>query len=79
MPSSQHRRNDVGLASLSWFVEHCPHSFSPQSKVVMACSHNPQLIFWLISWDVVKMDPLTFLLILLTCLILELTDHGRAA
>jgi hypothetical protein len=27
----------------------------------------------------VKMDPLTFLLILLTCLILELTDHGRAA
>ncbi len=45
----------------------------------MACSHNPQLIFWLISWDVVKMDPLTFLLILLTCLILELTDYGRAA
>jgi hypothetical protein len=27
----------------------------------------------------VKMVPLTFLLILLTCLILELTDHGRAA
>jgi hypothetical protein len=27
----------------------------------------------------VKMVPLTFLLILLTCLILALTDHGRAA
>lgn len=45
----------------------------------MACSHNPQLIFWLISWVVVKMVPLTFLLILHTCLILALTDHGRAA
>ncbi len=28
---------------------------------------------------VVKMVPLTFLLILLTCLILALIDHGRAA
>lgn len=35
----------------------------------MACRHNLQLIFWLISWVVVKMGPLIFLLILLTCLI----------
>ena len=36
----------------------------------MACSHNPQLIFCLISWVVVKMVPLIFPLILHTCLVL---------
>ena len=45
----------------------------------MARSHNPRLIFWQISWVVVKMVRLIFPLILLTCLILALTDHGGTA
>ena len=45
----------------------------------MARSHNPRLIFWPISWVVVKMVRLIFPLILLTCLTLALTDHGGAA
>jgi len=45
----------------------------------MARSHNSRLIFWPISWVVVKMVRLIFPLILLTCLTLALTDHGGAA
>lgn len=45
----------------------------------MARSHNLRLIFWPISWVVVKMVRLIFPLILLTCQTLALTDHGGAA